>query len=170
MPAYAYIIVAGIALLLAVVAFFYWRNSTTPSIAMFRAIEAAILKLQQIAVTNILPAQPSGGAAGFNPDAMLRQTETLEGVIRFVYTIEHHENGLLHIVSSQLLRHKSLKYQIQCMLVAMLVLNRQLGDADIKQEEVAFDISQSELGTHYASMFLSQEQHDKFVATINRPQ
>ena len=157
-------ILAGIALLL-IAGFILWRRGNTPSVAMFRAIDEGIRQLQRNALNNILPEHTEGSAKGFDPDAMTGQTVRLHDTIRFIYTVEHHQQGFLHVVSSQLLRAKSRKYHIQCMLVAMLVLNSQLAESGIKQDDVTFDVDQSELGTQYVCMLLPPPQHQQFVGT-----
>ena len=162
MPTNAYYIIGGIVVLL-VVGFFFWRRRATPSVAMFRAIDDAITRLQRTALTNILPEQPQGTVKGFDPDTMAGQTARLHDTIRFIYTVERHGFALLHIVSSQLLRPKSQKYHIQCMLVVMMVLNRQLDDSGIKQDDVSFDVDQSELGTQFVYMSLSPQQHEQLL-------
>jgi hypothetical protein len=71
---------------------------------------------------------------------------------------------MVHVVSSQLLKPKPEKYQIQCMLLAMLTLNQCLTDAEIDPNSVEFDIDRSATGTHYVAMSLSREQHEKMMA------
>jgi hypothetical protein len=91
---------------------------------------------------------------------------TLEGTIRFVYTVEQQDGGFMHLVSSQLKRPKGKKYQVQCMLVVMLVLNRQLGQAGIRQEDMKFEIDESALGTQYVGMLLNADQQARLSAGV----
>lgn len=161
-------IIAGIIILLIIV-FVVRQRGATPPLTLWRLIEEAIPPLQRIALTTILPREAPGHITGFDADAMNRQVVSLHETIRFVYTIEKDAERFVHIVSSQMLRPKPPKFQIECMLVVMLVLNRQLGEAGIKHEDVSFEVNQSELGTHYIYMFLSPAQQEQLVAVINRP-
>ena len=154
--------IAGLCVL-GVVVLVVARSAATPSVAMFQQIRETVTALQRIAASNVLPATGGEHVTGFSGERMMRQTARLDETIRFVYTVEEHERGFLHAVSSQLLRRKPQKYQLQCMLVVMLTLNQQLGDAGIEQEDVQFDISRSELGTHCVAMLLSPDQHDAIL-------
>jgi len=153
------VIIVGI-VVLGLIAFVVARNSATPSVAMFQRIRETVLALQKTAALNVQPITDGEHVTGFSEERMMRQTANVNETIRFVYTIEQHEEGFLHMVSSQLLQPKPQKYQIQCMLVVMLTWNQQLGDAGIQQQDVQFDVSQSELGTHYVAMVLRPEQHE----------
>ena len=162
---YAYYIIGGIIVLL-VAGFFIWRLRTTPSVAMFGEIDKAIIRLQRTALNNILPEQTDVAVRDFDTDTMARNIANLHDTIRFIYTVEKHEHGFLHIVSSQLLRPKKQKYHIQCMLIAMMVLSRQLSDSGINQNMVSFDVGQSEFGTQYVLMLLSPQQHEQYSASV----
>ncbi|HOX05402.1 MAG TPA: hypothetical protein PK280_03290 [Planctomycetota bacterium] len=131
---------------------------------MFGKIGDAVSKLQLRAAKNIFPYTPGEEIRGFNPDAMQDLTICVEDTIRFVYTIEKHPQGLVHIISSQLCKPKSKKYHVQCMLVVMASLLRQIGDAGINQNEVKFEITESDLGTQYVNMLVSLEHQEKLDA------
>jgi hypothetical protein len=140
------------------------RNAT-PSVAMFRAIDRGIQDVQRNAFHNVLPDR-KGEIRCFDEEAMRNQMLVLNETIRFVYTVEQRDSGFVHLVSSQLKRPKGEKYQVECMLVVMLVLNRQLAQVGIKQDEVKFEIQKSELGTHYVAMLLNTEQHERLAAGL----
>jgi hypothetical protein len=133
----------------------------TPSITMFRQIGETLRTLQQRALKNIRPEAQAGEMRGLDLDAMQNQTLTVAGTIRFVYTVEKHSRGLVHMVSSQLCKPKRRKYQVQCMLTIMLHLSRQLSGAGIKSDDVKFEVTESELGTQYVAMLVSLEQQEK---------
>jgi hypothetical protein len=141
------------------------RSRATPSVAMFQAIDRGILDLQRKAIANVIPDQ-HGEIRGFDEQAARGSTVTLEQTIRFVYTVEQREGSFGHIVSSQLKRPKGKKYQIQCMLVVMLVLNRQLERSGIKPDNVKFEIDESALGTQYVVMILTAEQHGRIASAV----
>jgi hypothetical protein len=149
-------ILAALAALVVISVIF--RRRSTPSVAMFEAIQHGILDLQQKALRSILP-DHHGEIRGFDEATALDTVVALEDTIRFLYSVEEHEGGFLHLISSQLIRPRAEKYQIQCMLVVMLVLNRQLGEAGVQPEDVRFELTKSELGTHYVGMHLTAEQH-----------
>ncbi len=107
-----------------------------------------------------------GELRGFDERAALNRTVTVNETIRFVYTVEQRDSSFVHLVSSQLRRPRGKKYQVECMLVVMLVLNRQLAQAGIEQEEVKFEISESALGTHYVGMVLNAEQHARLSVGV----
>ena len=52
------------------------------------------------------------------------------------------------------------------MLVAMLTLNKQLSDAAIKEDEVQFNIEESETGTQYIFMMLSEQQQQQISESL----
>ena len=166
MPTYAYYIAAGLAILL-IVTVLIRRGGRTPSLAMFRAIEDGISRIQTAALRRVLPEQPEDGVKGFDREAMVEQTIRLQETIRFVYTVEQREDGFGHTVSSQLLKRKGRKYHLQCMLVVILILNRQLSNAGINQDDVAIGVDQSGLGTLYVHMSLSPEQHERFAGALS---
>lgn len=148
-------------------AFFLIRRGATPPTAMFREIRSAILDLQRVASQNIFPLEQAQKITGIDEDQMLRQSRTVRGTIRFIYTIEDSENGLVHTISSQLLKRKPEKYQIQCMLIAMLTLNQCLDDSGIDPKSVEFNIERSASGTHYVAMLLPREKHEQMMAKGN---
>src|SRR5687767_12837360 len=125
---------AAIAVLVLLVALVR-RSRATPSVAMFQAIERGILDLQRKALADVIPDR-QGELRRFSEKAALGRTVTVEQTIRFVYTVEQRDGGFAHLVSSQLKRPRGKNYQIQCMLVVMLVLNRQLAQAGIKPDGV----------------------------------
>jgi hypothetical protein len=135
----------------------------TPSTAMFGLINRGLRKLQAKALKNILPEQEAGKAVGFNVKRMEDQTITLQNTIRFVYTVECQGDGFLHVISSQLMQQKGPKYQVQCTALVMLLLTQQLDEAGMNQEDVEFDIEESETGTHYVCMLLDPSQHQQFA-------
>lgn len=145
-------------------AFFLIRRGATPPAAMFGEIRTAILDLQHIASQAVLPLEATQTVAGIDQDQMLRQSCHIRETIRYVYTIEESENGLVHTISSQLLKPKPEKYQVQCMLIAMLTLNQRLEESGIDPKSVEFNIDRSETGTHYVAMLLPREKHDQMMA------
>ncbi|MCU0709006.1 MAG: hypothetical protein MUF23_11995 [Pirellula sp.] len=147
-----------------VVAYLLLRRGTTPPAAMFAEIRSAILELQGVASKNVFTVEQSQKMTGIDQDRMHQQTCRVRDTIRYVYTIEESATGMVHVVSSQLLKPKPEKYQIQCMLLAMLTLNQCLTDAEIDPNSVEFDIDRSATGTHYVAMSLSREQHEKMMA------
>lgn len=147
-----------------VVAFQMFRRGSTPPVEMFGQIRSAILDLQRIASGNILLLEQSQKLTGFDQEQMLRQSCHVGETIRYVYTIEEAENGLVHTISSQMLKRKNEKYQVQCMLIAMLTLNQSMEAAGIDPKSVEFNIDRSVTGTHYLEMFISRAKHDTLMA------
>ena len=143
-----------------------WFRENTPSEAIFGLINRGLRKLQAKALRNILPEQEAGKAVGFNVRRMEAQTITLQNVVRFVYTVERQGGGFLHVVSSQLIRRKSRKYQVQCTAAVMLLLNQQLAEAGMNREDVEFDIEESEMGTQYVCMLLGPNEHRQFADKV----
>ena len=127
------------------------RRGATPPAAMFGEIHTAILDIQQVASRNILPLEQSQNVTGIDQDQMQRQSCRVRETIRYVCTIAESENGLVHTISSQLLRPKPEKYQVQCMLIAMLTLNQCLEESGIDPKSVEFNIARSATGTHYVA-------------------
>jgi len=142
------------------------RINSSPSVAMFHAIEFAMGELQRVAVDNVLPEQPEGGVAGFNPEKMEKQTARIGNSLRLVYTVKHHEEGFLHTASSQLVRPAGHKYHTQCTFIIMLVLYEELKECGIPQEDVSISMHESELGTQFVYMELTAEQHERFVGGL----
>jgi hypothetical protein len=142
------------------------RRGATPPAAMFGEIRTAILDPQQIASKNILHLTQAQKVTGIDQNQMLRQSCRVRETIMYVYTIEESENGLVHTISSQLLRPKPEKYQLQCMLIAMLTLNQCLEETGIDQESVEFNNDRSATGTHYVAMLLPRQKHDQMM--VNR--
>lgn len=157
-------LVAAISVVAIVVAVVF-RSRATPSVAMLRAVEGRILDLQRTALADVIP-DPHGELRGFDEQAARNRTATVDGTIRFVYTVEQRDGGFVHLVSSQLKRPRGSTYQVQCMLVVMLVLNRQLAQAGIKPEDVKFELDQSPLGTQFVGMVLNADQHARLSAAI----
>lgn len=161
------IIVAISVIIACALAFFSIRRGATPPVAMFAEIRTAILALQHVASQNILPLQQTEKVTGIAQDQMLRQSCHVRETIRYVYTIDESENGLVHTISSQLLRPKPEKYQVQCMLIAMLTLNQCLEESGIDPKSVEFNIDRSATGTHYVAMLLPRAKHDQMMASRN---
>ena len=95
---------------------------------------------------------------------MARQTGTVQDALRFVYTVERSDQGMLHVISSQLLKRRSQKYQVQATAVVMLLLTQRMRKSGLKEEDVSIDLSESELGTQYVQMRLSSAHHEQFAA------
>ncbi len=146
------------------VAWVVFRRRSTPPVELFGKIRSEILNLQRIASANILSLHQAQKLTGFDQNQMLRQSCHVAETIRYVYTIEESENGLIHTISSQMLKRKNEKYQVQCMLIAMLTLNQSLEAAGIDPKTVEFNIDRSVTGTHYLEMLLSQAQHDQMMS------
>ena len=161
------IIIALSVVIACALAFLLIRRGATPPAAMFGEIRTAILDLQQIASKNILRLEQAQKVTGIDQNQMLRQSCHVRETIRYVYTVEESENGLVHTVSSQLLRPKPEKYQVQCMLIAMLTLNQCLEESGIDPKSVEFNIDRSATGTHYVVMLLPREKHDQMMANRN---
>lgn len=160
-----FLILLGIVAVVAALYWWYWNGGTLSS-AMFGEIQDTIVRLQQAAAENVMPLEKGDHLTGINEEKMARQSSHVGQSIRFVYTIEESPTGLVHVVSSQLLRPLPQKYQVQCMLVAMLTLNRQLSDSGTDPQEVEFDIDQSVTGTQYVTMSVTREQHDRMLAEV----
>lgn len=158
-----YLIVGGVLAFVVVIALVL-RGGGTPSVLMFQQIRDAVLSLQAVAATQIAKATDGRKIQGMLQAEMERQTQRVQETIRFVYTIEEDDGHFIHTVSSQLLARKPEKYQVQCMLVVMLTLNQQLEAAGIDPKSVQFDVSRSEMGTHYVTMALSSEHNAKVLA------
>lgn len=158
-----YLIVGGVLAFVVVIALVL-RGGGTPSVLMFQQIRDAVFSLQAVAATQIAKATDNGNIQGMSQAEMERQTQRVQETIRFVYTIEEDGSHFIHTVSSQLLARKPEKYQVQCMLVVMLTLNQQLEAAGIDPKSVQFDVSSSEMGTHYVMMALSPEHNAKVLA------
>jgi hypothetical protein len=147
---------------------FYWiRRGSTPPAAMFDEMRAAIRELQQIASQNILPLEQTQKVTGIDLEQMLQQSRQVGNIIRYVYTVEEAENGIVHTISSQLLKPKPEKYQVQCMLIAMLTLNQCLEESGIDPKSIEFTIDRSATGTHYVAMLLPPEKHTQMMAHRN---
>jgi len=160
-----FLILLGVVVVIAALYWWYSRGATL-SAAMFDEIRDTILRLQQAAAENVFPLEKGNHLTGIHEEKMARQSSHVGPLIRFVYTIEESPTGLVHVISSQLLRPMPEKYQVQCMLVAMLTLNRQLSDSGTDPQEVEFDIEQSVTGTQYVMMSVTQEQHDRMLAEV----
>ena len=155
-----YALVAGVMLVVVVV--LIRRNASTPSLAMWSSITSGIRELQQVALKHILPAR-TGEIRGFDEKAFASQVITLKDTISFVYRVEEEDSGFVHIVSSKLKRDKGKKYQIECMLVVMMELNRALSEVGIVPADVKFDIEESEVGTQYIAMHLTADQNHQLA-------
>lgn len=158
-----YIIAGGVLAILLVVVLLL-RGGGTPSVLMFQQIRDAMLSLQANAAKHIEKVTDDRRIRGISQAEVERQTRQVQETIRFVYTIEEDSDHFIHTVSSQMIVQKPEKYQVQCMLIVMLTLNQQLEAAGIDPKAVPFDISRSEMGTHYVTMTLSPEQNAKVFA------
>lgn len=129
-----------------------------PTSELMEEIDRDIRSLQLKAGAKVFPEATEGGG-GPEPSAMQDLCATAGGTIRFVYTVERFQGRLLHTLSSQLVADKSKQYHIQCMLVAMMVLQKEVDDAGIKPDDVKFDIAESDRGTQYLRVLLTPDQH-----------
>ncbi|MHA2218769.1 MAG: tetratricopeptide repeat protein [Candidatus Hodarchaeales archaeon] len=145
-----------------------WLRKRGPSVAMMGRIDKALRTVQKQAAANILPASDEGEALSLDVKTMQKQTITVANTIRFIYTVEEHPEGLLHMVSSQLIKSRSKKYQVECMVFVTIVLRQfQFEEAGIKQDDVKLNIFETEMGTQYVSMLLTSDQHNKLMS-INK--
>ena len=158
------VIIAISVVIAGAIVFFVVRRGATPPAAMFAEIRTAILDLQRIASQNVFPIEQRQKVTGSDQDQMLRQSCHVRDTIRYVYTVEETESGLVHTISSQLLKPNPEKYQVQCMLVAVLTLNQCLEESGIDPKSVEFDIDRSATGTHYVAMLLPREKHYQMMA------
>jgi hypothetical protein len=161
------IIITIVVVTIPLVAWLVLRRGSTPPVEMFEQVRRAILDLQKVAAENILQLEQAQKLTGFDQNQMLRQSCHVAETIRYVYTIEEAENGLIHTISSQMLKRKNEKYQVQCMLIAMLTLNQSLEAAGIDPKSVEFQVNRSVMGTHYLAMFTSREVHEKLIANTH---
>lgn len=134
---------------------------------MFGEVRTAILDLQRVASQNIIPLEQAQKVTGIDQEQMLRQTRQVCETIRYIYTVEESQDGVVHTISSQLLKPKPEKYQVQCMLIAMLTLNQCLEDSGIDPKSVEFNIDRSATGTHYVAMLLPRDKHEQMLAHRN---
>ena len=153
-----YLTAGGIIALLAIIGLLL-RNGSTPSVSMFGEIRDTIFALQRSALTRMTDRRGGDRIHGVDSAEIQALTKVLRGIIRFGYTIDIDPSGFLHTASSQMIAKKPEKYQVQCMLIAMLALSQQLESAGIDQKCISFDIAKSEMGTHFVSLLLSPEHH-----------
>lgn len=139
----------------------FFRNGRSPSVSLIMAIETAIMQLQQRAFQNVITEDAVSEPNEAQLQAMEHQKMSVQNLIELIYSIEHHEKGFLHVISSRLTVQRPKEFQIQCMLFVMVILTRQLDEFGISEKDVSFDVDQSELGTHYLYMLLTTEQHAK---------
>lgn len=161
-----YILGAGIAVTVVVIGVIFWKKVNTPSAEVYDAIEKAVKKLQSKAKYSVISAENGSDNAGLDEDCIALETETVQNIIKLVYTIQQAQNEFLHTFSSQLVCNKNRKYHIECMLVMMLVLQRELEEAGIKPDDVEFQVDQSGFGTQYLYMLLDSDQQDRFSQQI----
>lgn len=161
------IIIAIFVVIATSVAYFLMRDGSTPPVAMFGEVRTAILDLQRVASQNIFPLEQTQKVTGIDQEQMLRQSRRVCETIRYVYTVEESEDGVVHTISSQLLKPKPEKYQVQCMLIAMLTLNECLKESGIDPKSVEFNIDRSATGTHYVAMLLPRDKHDQMLVYRN---
>lgn len=164
-----FIIIGVIAVLSVLGAWWFLREYSTPSVAMFFEIDNALRVLQQEAAKSVFEESSDGMMRGLSPGAMDALARRVGGTIRFVYTISRADGKVIHTISSQRITNRPEKYQIQCMLVALLVLHRQLGEAGIDPKNIEFGMNKSELGTHYLEMALTPDQHAGVMAANKCP-
>lgn len=141
---------------------YFWHRNSMPSEEVLNRVFDGIKTVQVQALKNVIPLENADQLTGFDEKKMSEQTMCVDGMIRFIYTVEEHSDGYLHTVSSQLVKPRSRKYQVQCMLFVMITLNSQLERAGLNPETVKFDISESEMGTQYIEMLLSPQQNSEF--------
>lgn len=154
-------VIGGMAFLFA---WWRWKARDNPSMAMLGGIDSTVRNLQRTALDR-LDTDPSGENP-FDEQQMLRQTATVQGTIRFVYSIERSEGVFLHTVSSQLVSRRSKAYQVQCMLVAILTLQRQWTAAGLSGTEVPMRIEESARGTHLVFLEFTPERHERFRGAL----
>ena len=138
-------------------------DTSSPCLRTYLKIRRIIEALQKQAATNITPLNQSEQLGGVDETAMQRQTAQIRNTIRFVYTIDEAPDGIVHMVSSQMLKPKSPKYQVQCMLVVMAVFQQQLQGAGIDPQTIPFNITESETGTQCLAMLLTSSQHSALL-------
>ena len=162
-------ITLGIVAVLAVIGYFlFFRSGKTPSVAMFGGIEGTLMQLQRHAFNNVVSPKTAKNPSEAEMQKMMQQTGTIHNLVRFIYSIENHEEGFLHVISSQLIGKKSQEFHVQCMLFVMLTLTRQLEEFGINEKDVSFDINESDSGTQYLYMLLNPQQHEK-IASKSKP-
>ena len=134
---------------------------------MLGEIRGAILDQQQVASTNIVSLEETQEINGIDPDQMLRQSRRIRKTIKYVYKSEESENGLVYMVSSQLLRPNPEKSHVQCMLLSILSLNQCPDELGIDPKSLGFNLDRSATGTHSVAMLLPREKHDQMMAKRN---
>ncbi len=160
---YLYWIVAAVVLVVIVIAV---RRARSPSVRVFGEIDAGLVRIQRHAIGNVASATDDGTIRPLSVAEMRESSFNVDRTISFAYTAEQREGGYLHLVSSKLMKPRPAKYQVECMLVAMLVLNRELEQAGLGSDDVGLGVDESETGTQYISLELTPEQHDLFCAAI----
>ena len=157
-----YITIAVLAIALAMHAVIFLTKRKHPSAAIHEAIEKAILELQNTAIDNVITEE----SKGFDPNLMAKLTVTVKKTLKLIYTVQQHEKGFLHTVSSQLKRTKGENYHIECMLIMMLILQNELELIGINPDDVKLQFDQSELGTLYIEMLLTPGEHNRFSRKV----
>ena len=155
-------ILAGIVVAVVVLGAIFWKKVNTPSAEMYEAIEKAVRELQSKAMDSVISDGKDSDNTGFNADLIHGKTVTVQNTLRLIYTVEHCQNEFLHTISSRLVCNKNRKYHVECMLVVMLVLQRELEEVGIKQDDVEFQFDRSGYGTQYLYMLLDSGQHNRF--------
>ena len=157
-----YITIAVITIALVIHAVMFLTKLKHPSTAMYDAIAGAIIELQNTAIENVI----AGENQGFDPDLMTKLTTTVKKTLRLIYTVEQQEERFLHTVSSQLKCNKGENYHIECMLIMMLILQNELELIGTNTDEVELQFDQSELGTLYLEMLLTQGEQNRFSRKV----
>ncbi|MEZ6106682.1 MAG: hypothetical protein R3B96_11335 [Pirellulaceae bacterium] len=159
-----YIIGLFIVIGLILIAFYVVKLRAMPSVHMFGALRDAVLELQERAAADIFPEPESDEDEPFDPDRMDALCLRVEETIRLIYTIEELDGGLLHVMSSQLVSRRPEKYQVHCMVIALMTVGERLKQAEIDMKDVGVDIERAPTGTHYVRILLTREQHDLMMA------
>ena len=159
-------VIGGI-ILLGIVGRMIERARSRPSADFLIEVEQAIARLQEKAVQKVKGELTEGEVEMFDSEQMRANETTVQDTIRFIFTVDRKRENLLYIISSQLIQPKPHKFQVQCMQLAMIVLNQQLKRAGIRESDVQFELDRSEMGTDYIYMQLSEGQHERYVASLS---
>ena len=158
-------IIGGL-ILVAIVGAMIGRNLGRPSPELLLEVEKVVADLMKIAVNKVKEEAQEGEVVALDLEAMQENEATVQDEIRFIFTAERKGEHLIYTVSSQLITLKPHKFQVQCMLLAMIVLNQQLKRAGIRESDVQVELDRSELGTDFIYMQLTETQHERIKASI----
>ena len=142
------------------------RARSRPSPDLLLEVEKTVGQLQIKAVHRVKDEIPEGEVETFDAEQMRLNDMTVQDTIRFIYTVERKKGNMLYTISSQLVEPKPHKFQVQCMMIAMIVLNQQLKRAGIRESNVQFKLDRSEIGTDYIYMQLSEGQHEHYKGSL----